>query len=119
MIFISKTLDFKLYKNNNLKIFKNNIAYLKNFDKILFELDKNSYSISNKENIITFIKEDAESIFKLELGSIDNCSLLLKELKQEFPIKVEKKDYIIDEKKIKINYKIESDEEETTLEIIL
>lgn len=116
MIIIDKTLDFKLLKNNNLIIDKNTIAYSKKNDRILFELDDNTFSILIDENQFELEKENDDSIFKI--GN-NNASIYLKEKDLLFPINIE--DYklnIIDNKYV-IKYQLESDDEHTTIEIIL
>lgn len=117
MILIKSSLNIRLLKQGNLKLEKNNVAYSNYFDKILFEIDKSSFSFSENDNNVIFHKEDEESSFDLFIGNQVDCQLLLKEYNQTFNIKVLKSSY----KKINnmhiINYQLESDEEETTIEI--
>ncbi|MBR1417132.1 MAG: hypothetical protein IJ572_04870 [Bacilli bacterium] len=108
-------MDFKLYKNNNLKIFKNNIAYFKKHDKILFVADNEHFSISIKNNYLDLEKENDDSIFKL---SLNNSSIKLKKHNITFNILIEDISIKINGNKYIINYKLESDEELTTIEII-
>ena len=112
MIFIGNILDFKLYKNKIIKIFKNNVAYLKNNDKILFEVDENKFCFSFEKSY--FIKEDKDTIFYIDK---DAASIDLKKYNKQFYINVEQFSINMNNNKYIINYKIESDEELTNIEI--
>ena len=115
-MYINKTLNFKLYKENNLKIMQNNIAYLEKFDKILFELDGSKFQVILKDNYFELIKEDLESIFTL---NNDKSNLLIKENNMSLDIKLEKLCISNINNKYIIEYKLESDEDLTKIEIEL
>ena len=102
-----------MLKNNKESILKNNVAYSKNFDKILFEIEESKYSLAITD-LIEFIKEDKETLFYL---SNNKCYLKLKNENISFDIQIEKIAIIKDNNKCILKYKLESDEEETTLEI--
>ena len=112
MVNIDKNLDFKLYKNESLKICKNNIAYLQNNDKILFEVDGNKFEIDLKN--FSLKKEDGDSIFHIDNNT---SSLLIKEINQLFDIKIDNININKDDNKYIIKYKLESDDELTSIEI--
>ena len=116
MIFINKTLDFRLYKNNILKIDKNNIDYSKNNDKILFELEKELFNILLKDDYFEFEKKGNDNIFFI---SNNDAYVLLIDNNIKLQIKKEYTDIKKDNNKYIISYKIESDEEQTRIEIIL
>lgn len=105
-----------MYKNNVLKINKNDIAYSKKSDKILFELDKDLFTIFIKKDEFEIIKENSDSIF-----SINNkkSSLYLKSQDLLLPIKIIFSNIITNIDKYTINYQIETDDEPTSIEIIL
>ena len=117
MILIKPSLNIRLLKSNNIQLEKNNVAYSDDFDKILFEIDKSSFSLSENDNNIIFHKEDQESSFDLCIGNQVDCQLLLKEYNQTFNIKVLKSSYKKTNNMHIINYQLESDEEETTIEM--
>ena len=114
---IVKLLDLKLYKNDNLKIFKNNIAYLQNFDKIVFVVEEEKFVIEKKDDNLQFIKENKDSKFLLTIGKNNESIILLKEPYLEYKVKVEQCNYEYKDKKIIIEYKLESDEDKTLVEI--
>ena len=114
---IVKLLDLKLYKNDNLKIFKNNIAYLQNFDKIVFVVEEEKFIIEKINDNLQFIKENIDSKFLLVIGKKAESIILLKEPYLEYKVKVEHCNYEYKDKKIIIEYKLESDEEKTLIEI--
>ena len=116
---MKEELNFKLYKNNSLIISKNNVAYFKNFDKILFGIDKSKFFLILKENNIILEKEDEESIFHIELGSENNCNITLKNENVTFDIKIEKQSLKIYQKKVILEYLLETDDENTKIEIDL
>ena len=113
MIIIEKYLNLKLLKNDNLNILQNNVAYSKKFDKILFEIEGSKYSFILNDNF-EFIKEDADTVFYL---SNKECYVKLKKENISFDINIEKININKANNTHTINYKLESDEEETTLEI--
>lgn len=116
MIIIRNTLNFKLLKNNIINIEKNNVAYLKKVDKILFEMDESKYELSISNNNMYFIKESTDSIIKIS----NNSSIIyLKEHNVTFDINVEYLKYKIIDNKYIIEYKLESDAENTKIEIII
>lgn len=116
MIIIDNKLDFKLYKNNNLKINKNSIAYSKKNDKILFELDNEVFKIMIGKDQFELEKENNDNIFKLANNEasiyLKHDDLLLPVIVEDFNLKKENNYYII-------NYQLETDDEQTTIEIIL
>ena len=114
VIGIDKTLDFILIKNNLTTFNKKNVAYLRNIDKILFDVDNIKYSLSI--NNILFTREKTDSIFKL---SQEYASIYLKEESVEFDLKIEYISIENKENEYIINYKLESDEENSTIKIIL
>lgn len=105
-----------MYKNNVLKINKNDIAYSKKSDRILFELDKDLFTIFIKKDEFKIIKENSDSIF-----SINNkkSSLYLKSQDILLPIKIIFCNIITNIDQYTINYQIETDDEPTCIEIIL
>ena len=113
MIIIGKNLDLIVYKNKSIKISKNNIAYLKNNDKILFEVDGDKFEINFKN--FSLKKENNDSVFYIDNNK---SSLKLKEINQTFDIKIESININKDDNKYIINYKLESDEELTSIKII-
>ena len=119
MILIKPSLNIRLLKSNNIQLEKNNVAYSDDFDKILFEIDKTSFYFSKKDNQVIFHKEDDESTFDLILGNKTDCQILLKEYNKTFYINVLKSSYKNVNNTHIINYQLESDEEETTIEINL
>ena len=114
---IVKLLDLKLYKNNNLKILKNNLAYLKNFDKIEFGIEEEQFVIIKKNNIISFIKENEDSVFNLIINNSAKAHILLKQNNLKFDINVDKFNYEYNDELIKLEYRLESDNEDTLIEI--
>ena len=116
MIFINNLLDFTLYKQDNIQILKNSIAYFKKIDKILFEVDDSSFEIEVNNNIY-LKKETSEYIFIID----SNKKQALLTLKQEnitFEIIIEYINIDITNEKYTIEYKLESDEQNTKIEII-
>ena len=118
VIHINK-LNMKLFKHEELVLNKNNIDYSKEFDKILFEIDEEKYSLNNNNNNneIIFTKENEDYLFLLELKDNNFCSITLKKENATLPINVEdayieKKDNIII-----IKYQLESDDKTTTIEL--
>ena len=116
MVYIGKKLDFKLYKNDNLKINKNFIDYSKKNDRIIFELDNDVLKFLINNNQFEFEKENDDNIFKV---SNNNASLYLKENDLLLPITVEDYYISIEDNKYIIKYQLETDDEQTTIEIIL
>ena len=109
----------KLYKNNNLIIDKNNIAYSNNFDKILFEIDEDSYYITNNDNLFILNKDTNDYIFNLEISNDNKCDITLKKENAIFPIMVEEAMINKEDNKITIYYQLETDDESTTIEIFM
>ena len=116
MSIIEKRLDFILYKNNNIKINKNSIAYSKKNDRILFELDDDCFEFLLNDKKLEMKKENIDNIFKI---CNNEASLYLKKENLLLPVKVE--DYNINyyEDEFIINYQLETDDEQTTIKIIL
>ena len=112
MIFIGKIIDFKVYKNKSLIICKNNIEYLKNNDKILFEVDESRFEINM--NDFSLAKENNDTIFYLDSNK---SYLKLKEYNQLFDININMINISKECNKYIICYKLESNEELTTIEI--
>ena len=82
----------------------------------MFELDNNKYTILIKNNIIEFERDGIDHIFKL---NNNESSIYLKEYDLLLPIIVEDFNLKIDDNKYTINYQIETDDEQTTIVIIL
>ena len=116
MVYINNKLDFKLLKNDNLKIDKNSIDYSKKNDRILFELDNDVFKIYIDDNQFELEKENDDNIFKL---SNNTASIYLKEHDLLLPVFVENFNIKSDGNKYIINYQLETDDEQTTIEIIL
>ena len=116
MVSINKKLDFKLLKNNDLKINKNSIAYSKKNDRILFELDDDIFKILFDEDKFELEKENSENIFKI---NNNEASIYLKEHNLLLPVVVEDFNYDNKGNIYTINYQLETDDEQTTIEIIL
>ena len=118
MISIEKTLKFRLFKDNNLKNEQNSVAYSKNFDKIMFELNSNVFNILLSADFVELNKEDDSSIFYLSTkDNVITSYVLLKDLNARFDIDVEF--YSIDYKDNKyiLEYKLYTDDEKTRIEI--
>ena len=116
MIIIRKKLNFELFKDNKLSIEKKGIEYSIINDKILFELDENLFEIILLEDNLQLMKRNNSSILKINK---EYANIKLIEHNIELPLKVELFDSKINNKFIKIDYKLESDEELTTVNIIL
>ena len=119
VIHIKNKLDMKLYKNNILVLDKNNIDYSNKFDKILFEIDNDSYYLINNEKEVVFSRETKDYLFELNIGKDNTCNLTLKSENAIFPIKVEDATINKENNKVLINYQLETDDEVTTIEFIL
>ena len=119
VIHIKNSLNMKLYKNNNLVLDKNNIAYSNNSDKILFEIDKYPHYLIINNDGITFQRETEDYLFYLEINNNNKCSITLKKEQATFPINVEEAIISKEDNKLTINYQLESDDEFTTIEFIL
>ena len=118
MIFINNLLDFTLYKQDNVEIIENGVAYFKKIDKILFEVAQSTFELKVDKDNIELKKETSEYIFIL--NSNNNTALIT--LKQEnisFDILIEYINISINDNKYTIEYKLESDEQKTKIEIIL
>ncbi len=118
MIFINNLLDFTLYKQDNVEFNKNSVAYLKKIDKILFEVDDSTFEIKVDNKNIKLKKETSEYIFILDSNN-KNALITLKQENISFDILIEYINISINENKYTIEYKIESDELNTKIEIIL
>jgi len=118
MVFIASILHLKLYKNNNLILEQKNIAYSKNNDKILFNLDGVDNKLEIKDDYLLFEREDATSYFNINLTSAKNtCQCMLKELDTLVDIIVDDGEFHFQDNILVINYQIETDDEFTTIEI--
>jgi len=116
VVLIDNKLDFKLFKNNNLKINKNGIAYSKKNDRILFELDNNVFKLLMQDGHFELEKESNDNIFKLNQ---EKATIYLKEHDLLLPIIVEGFSISNNNNKYIITYQLETDDEHTTIEIIL
>ena len=117
MIYIEKKLNFTLYKQDNIQLLKNSVAYFKKIDKILFEVDESSFEINIKNDDIYLKKETSEHIFILD-STKKEAILTLKQEKISFDILIEYINIDINNNKYIIEYKLESDEESTKIEIL-
>ena len=118
MIFIEKKLDFTLYKQDNVQLLKNNLAYFKKIDKILFEVDDSTFELKVDNNDIYLKKETSEYIFVLD-SKKEHALLTLNKENISFDILIEYINIDIKDNIYNIKYKLESDEESTKIEIIL
>ena len=109
-------VDFKLYKNNNLIINENGIAYSKKDDRILFELGEDHFNILIDNVDFELSKENSENIFVVKNNE---STLYFKEKDLMIPIIVESFEYYRENNKYIIKYQLETDDEQTTIEIIL
>ena len=109
-------VDFRLYKNGNIVINENNLAYSKKDDRILFELGDDYFSILIDNDNFELSKENSENIFVVKNNE---SSLYLKENDLMIPIMVELFEYYKESNKYTIKYQLETDDEQTTIEIIL
>ena len=100
-----KLINFKLEKNEETIIDKNNIKCIESFNKITFVIDGIKYSYDN--NI--FIKETEEDIVSLDLKN-NICKITLKPQNMSLNLNIN----VIENKKIdniiSIKYKIETEE---------
>ena len=97
---------------------QNNVAYSKNFDKIVFELNSNVFNILLNEDFIDFQKEDESSIFYLSTKDNNVTSyVILKEVNARFDIDVEFYSIVYKNNKYILEYKLQTDDEKTRLEI--
>ena len=118
MITLSNLLNFKVFKNNKLIIDKNNIAYSKKFDKILFESDNNKYQLEiNNSYYLT--KENSESLINIIFKDKPKCSIYLKEYNLSLAVIVEDYKVLKEDNKYTFIYQLETDDEQTTIEIEL
>ena len=118
MIFIKNLLDFTLYKQDNIELLKNSVAYFKKIDKILFEVDESNFELKLDESNIYLKKESSEYIFILDSNK-EHALLTLKQENISFDILIEYINIEIEDNLYSIKYKLESDEDETKIEIKL
>ena len=116
---IAKLLNFRLLKDNIVKIDENNIAYYKKFDKIVFEIAKEKYYFKCDDKSLEFQKDNDESIFNINIGKSKRSSICLKENNLLFPIKIIYSNIITNNNKYIIEYLLESDDTKTKIEIEL
>lgn len=109
-------LNLKLLNNSNAVYNLNRIEYLQDNNVIEFTDNKDCYRISLNEKY--FIKENDEFIFNLNIEN-KTCTYLLKEIDNLFDINVLECSLEETKNKIKIEYKIESNEEKNIIEIEL
>ena len=100
-----KKLNFKLIKDNKNIINENNINCIILNNKILFNIDGIKYTFDN--NI--FIKETKEEIIKLDFNK-ELCTIILKEYNNNFNINIIVTNIDNNNKFLKIEYKIETEE---------
>ena len=100
-----KKINFKLIKDNKNIIIENNINCILQNNKILFSIKGIKYSYNN--NI--FIKETKEEIIKLDFNK-ELCTITLKEYKNSLNIKINVLYIENNNKFIRIEYKIETEE---------
>ncbi len=117
MISIKNLLDFTLYKQDNVQLLKNSVAYFKKIDKILFEVDESAFELKVDNNDIYLKKETSEYIFILDSNQ-DNAILTLKQENISFDILIEYINIDIKDNMYTIEYKLESDEDSTKIEIL-
>lgn len=116
MIIIRKKLNFELYKDSTLTIEKKGIEYSRNNDKILFELDEEVFEILLLEEDLKFEKKNKNAILNINKNE---ATIKLNDYNFELPLKVEYFDTKFSDNVISINYKLESDDELTRINIIL
>ena len=114
MIFIDNLLDFTLYKENNVQLLKNSIAYFKKLDKILFEVDDSSFEFISNDKDIYLKKETSEYIFILD-STKEKAIISLKQENISFDIIIEYINIDISDNLYTIIYKLETDEESTKI----
>ena len=100
-----KKINFKLIKDNKLVINENNINCIILNNKILFNINGIKYTFDN--NI--FIKETKEEIIKLDFNK-ELCTIILKEYNNNFNINIIVTNIDNNNKFLKIEYKIETEE---------
>ena len=118
MIFINNLLDFTLYKQDNIQLLENSVAYFKKIDKILFKVDESSFEIKLDESNVYLKKETSEYIFILD-SKKEHALLTLKKENISFDILIEYININNKDNIYTIEYKLESDEENTKIEIKL
>lgn len=116
---MTNLLNLKMFKNNNQIIDKNNVAYSKKFDKILFESDDNKYELECKSNDYILTKENDESIINIIFKDNPKCSIYLKEYNLNLDVIVEYYKVLTNDNKYTFIYQLETDDEATTIEIEL
>lgn len=117
MIIINLFLNFNLSKNNVSVLIKNNVAYYKKFDKIMFEIDAMQCYLILRDDYIEFQEENTDYAFKLTLDKVNKCEILLKKENVLFPITIEELNVVTKNNYIEINYKLETDEDLTKIVI--
>ena len=118
MITIKNLLDFTLYKQDNVQLLKNSVAYFKKIDKILFEVDNSTFELIVDNKDVYLKKETSEYIFILD-SKKEHALLTLKQENISFDILIEYINIDIKDNIYTIEYKLESDEEKTRIEIKL
>lgn len=83
----------------------------------MFEIDNENYIFIKSSKSITFIKDNNKYNMKLCIGENTTCKLYLKDYSGYLNINIVKSSYEEINKKHIINYLLESDEEETRIEI--
>ncbi len=117
MIFIEKILNFTLYKQDNIQLLKNNVAYFEKIDKILFEVDDSTFELKVDNKDIYLKKETSEHEFILD-SKKEHALLTLKQENISFDILIEYINIDIKDNIYTIEYKLESDEDFTKIEIV-
>ena len=116
MISIKNLLDFTLFKQDNIELLKNSVAYFKKIDKILFEVDESAFELKIDNKDLYFKKETTGYIFVLD-SKLNHALLTLKQENISFDILVEYINIDIKDNIYTIEYKLESDEQKTKIEI--
>ena len=111
-------MNIILSKNNN-EIYNKNIDYYYDNDKILFNDEEFDCYIINNDNIFELNRDNKDYCFNLVISSENKSFIHLKEQDIKFDIKVESAEIIKNDKKIIINYQLETEDMITTIEINL
>lgn len=99
-----KLINFKLIKNNETYINERNIKCIYN-NKLIFMVDNDKYSYYND----IFERKTEKELIIFDLKN-QECKLYIEGYNNYFPIKIEVIEYIKNEEKINIKYKIETEE---------
>lgn len=83
----------------------------------MFKINKESFILILKEDNLFLEHETNDYIMKLKLGNNPSCTLYLKEIQGNFEIAIIKSSYKYIDNKYIIKYLLESDEEESQIEI--